>query len=252
MTTDEPDRPAPTGRMRLLGRRPAGGDATNGRAAGGPRLRRTRSVIAWVLVVLAVVLVPVSVVTVWAVNTVTNTDHYVATLAPLARERVVTDYIALDATDKLFEKTQVQQKITKALPEKADFLAAPLTGTLQNFVQRQLTELLHSTWFHNLWDTLNRRSHTAVINILSGKTVPGQRANRVLVNLTPVLTKAIDQLDARGVTLFDPLRAQLAHAQTVTFELASSPQISKARNFFTRRLRPRVDGAVAGRRSPSP
>ena len=189
--------------------------------------------ITWVLIVLAVVLVPVSVVTVWAVNTVTNTDHYVATLAPLARERVVTDYIALDATDQLFEKVHVQEKITNALPKKADFLAAPLTGTLQNFVQRQLTDLLRSPWFHNLWDTLNRRSHTAVINILSGKTVPGQRANRVLVNLTPVLTKAIDQFDQRGVTLFDPLRAQLAHAQTVTFELASSQQISKARNFFT-------------------
>jgi hypothetical protein len=231
-TDDEPDRPAPSGRLRLLGRRPGGAGPAE-RAGGGPRLRRTRAVITWVLIVLAVVLVPVSVVTVWAVNTVTNTDHYVATLAPLARERVVTDYIALDATDQLFEKVHVQEKITNALPKKADFLAAPLTGTLQNFVQRQLTDLLRSPWFHNLWDTLNRRSHTAVINILSGKTVPGQRANRVLVNLTPVLTKAIDQFDQRGVTLFDPLRAQLAHAQTVTFELASSQQISKARNFFT-------------------
>ena len=231
-TDDEPDRPAPSGRLRLLGRRP-GGVGPAERAGGGPRLRRTRAVITWVLIVLAVVLVPVSVVTVWAVNTVTNTDHYVATLGPLARERVVTDYIALDATDQLFEKVHVQEKITNALPKKADFLAAPLTGTLQNFVQRQLTDLLRSPWFHNLWDTLNRRSHTAVINILSGKTVPGQRANRILVNLTPVLTKAIDQFDQRGVTLFDPLRAQLAHAQTVTFELASSQQISKARNFFT-------------------
>jgi hypothetical protein len=229
-TDDEPDRPAPSGRLRLLGR-PLGG-AGPAERAGGPRLRRTRAVITWVLIVLAVVLVPVSVVTVWAVNTVTNTDHYVATLAPLARERVVTDYIAVDATDRLFEKVQVQQKITGALPKRADFLAAPLTGTLKNFVQRQLTELLNSTWFHNLWDTLNRRSHTAVVNILTGKTVPGQRANRVLVNLTPVLTKVIDQLDHRGVTLFDPLRAQLAHAQTVTLQLASSSQISKARNFF--------------------
>ena len=100
MTTadDDHDRPAPSNRMRLLGPRPATGDR-----AGSPparRLRRTRAVIAWVLVVLAVVLVPISVVTVWAVNTVTDTDHYVATLAPLARERVVTDYVAMDATDQ--------------------------------------------------------------------------------------------------------------------------------------------------------
>ncbi|HEY1733489.1 MAG TPA: hypothetical protein VGG23_03500, partial [Acidimicrobiales bacterium] len=66
-TGDEPDRPTPSGRMRLLGARPARRVDAGGPAAGGPRLRRTRSVIAWVLVVLAVILVPVSVVTVWAV-----------------------------------------------------------------------------------------------------------------------------------------------------------------------------------------
>ena len=50
-----------------------------------PRARRTRGIIAWVLIVLASLLIPVSVISVWAIRTVTNTDQYVATMAPLAR-----------------------------------------------------------------------------------------------------------------------------------------------------------------------
>ena len=46
-----------------------------------PRARRTRRITAWVLVVLASRLIPISVISVWAIRTVTNTDQYVATFA---------------------------------------------------------------------------------------------------------------------------------------------------------------------------
>lgn len=218
--------------MRLLGTSPIEPGPVQPPARRRPKLRRTRAVVAWVLVVLAVILVPVSVITVWAVNTVTDTDHYVATLAPLAHERVVTDFVAADATNQLFEKLNVQKNIGKALPQKASFLAAPLSNTLHGFVERQLKDLLRSTWFQNLWDSLNRSTHTTLVNVLTGKTTPGKRANQVIVNLTPVVTKAIDQLDAHGVTLFDQVRTQLAAAQSLTLQLASSKQIAEGRKFF--------------------
>ncbi|HEX3947309.1 MAG TPA: hypothetical protein VHW47_06365, partial [Acidimicrobiales bacterium] len=78
----------------------------------------------------------------------------------------------------------------------------------------------------------NRRSHTALVNVLSGKTVPGKRANQVIVNLTPVLTKVIDQLDARGITIFDGAKVRLAKAESLTLHLASSKQIAEGRKFF--------------------
>ena len=218
--------------MRRLGPRRAKADNAERAATSQRRLSRTRRVVAWVLVVLAALLVPLSVVTVWAVNTVTNTDHYVATLAPLVRERVITDYVAAQATDKLFDSVDVQQRLEKTLPKPAKFVAAPLTNQLHGFVQKQVTTLLDSTWFHNLWDSLNRKSHTAIVNVLTGKTMPGRRANRVVVDLTPVLTKAIDALDAKGVTVFDGVRGKLSKANALTLNLASSGQISQARTFF--------------------
>lgn len=215
----------------------AGGPAEAGSGQAGtprrPRLSRSRRVIAWILVVLAALLVPLSVVTAWAVGTVTKTDQYVTTMAPLVRERVITDYVATRATNKLFDSVGVQGRIEKALPKRADFLAAPITGRVYTFVRDQFNKILNSEWFHKLWDRLNERSHSAVVNVLTGKVTPGQRAHRVLVDVTPVITKAIDTLDSKGVTVFDPVRARLRQANTLTVKIATAKQISKARNAFS-------------------
>ncbi len=76
-----------------------------------------RRISAWVLVVLASILIPVSVLSVWAINTVTNTDKYVETMAPLARNPVIVDGLATRATDALFSTHIVQNKVTARAPE---------------------------------------------------------------------------------------------------------------------------------------
>jgi len=207
-------------------------------AAGAPgrnrkRLSRSRAVIAWILIVLASLMVPLSVVTVWAINTTTNTDRYVETMAPLARNKVVTNFVAQRATERLFAAVHVQQKVQSALPKRAAFLAVPLVNQVKGFVQTQLTKLLNSTFFHNLWDKANRRSHAAVIAVLTGKGTPAlKKANGVIVDITPVLDKVIGQLDAKGITIFNGVKSRLAKANTLTVTLVSGKQISKARGLF--------------------
>lgn len=228
----EPARTGVTARMRLLGPRRPGRppvpDAPRRR-----RLGRTRRVVTWFLVVLSALLVPLSVVTVWAVETVTNTDQYVTTLAPLAREKVVTNFVAAAATDKLFTSVEVQKRIERVLPDRAGFLAAPITSQLHGFVRRQLADVLQSKWFQSLWDRINRGSHAAVVAVLTGKKTPGARANEVVVDVTPVLTKVISALDKRGVTVFDGVRSRLTRANSLTLNLATSRQVSKARGAFS-------------------
>ena len=197
------------------------------------RLSRTRGVVAWVLVVLAALMVPLSVMAVWAINTTTNTDRYVATMAPLARDKVITDFVAVRATDKLFTAVQVQEKISHALPKRAAFLAQPLTKQIQGFVQTQMTKLLNSEFFHKLWDRANRRSHAAVVAVLTGKGTPAlKKANGAIVDITPVVDKVVKQLDAKGITIFNVVQQKLAKANTLTVNLVSGQQISKARGVF--------------------
>ncbi len=65
---------------------PVAAPVTETKAAKTRRGHLPRRISAWVLVVLASILIPVSVISVWAIRTVTNTDQYVKTMAPLAAQ----------------------------------------------------------------------------------------------------------------------------------------------------------------------
>jgi len=99
-----------------------------------PRARKTRGVIAWILVVLASLLIPIAVVSVWAIRTVTDTNQYVATMAPLARNEAIVNHLADKATDALFSTHVVQDKVTAALPAKAKPLVSPLVNQVHDYV----------------------------------------------------------------------------------------------------------------------
>jgi hypothetical protein len=63
-----------------------------------PRVRRWRPVVATLLIVVGCVLAPLSVVAVWTRSQVTDTDRYVATVAPLARDPAIQQAIADQVT----------------------------------------------------------------------------------------------------------------------------------------------------------
>src|SRR6185437_10863400 len=98
-----------------------------------PRARRTRIIIPWVLVVLASLLIPISVISVWAIRTVTNTDQYVATMAPLATNPVIVTHLADKATDELFSTHIVQDKVTTALPPAAKPFVTPVVAQVKTY-----------------------------------------------------------------------------------------------------------------------
>lgn len=200
------------------------------RTPGSHRIRRP---VTWVFVVLAALLVPISVLTVWAIRTITDTDQYVATMAPLARQQVITDHVAVRATDVLFEKVDVQGRLNTALPPKASFAAAPIANQVHGFVQGQFKTLLSSTWFQQAWDKANRRLHSSLVTFLEGSQLPaGQKAQEIAIKLNPVLEKGITQLHKQGITVFDPLQAKLENATNLSVTVASKPQIKSIRGVF--------------------
>ncbi len=167
-----------------------------------------RRISAWVLLVLASILIPVSVISVWAIRTVTDTDQYVATMAPLARNPVIVDHLAARATDALFSTHVVQNKVTDALPPKAKSLVTPIVTQVHTYVEGLAVKVFSSPKFGRLWDALNRRSHTAVVNILTGKETPLQKklakGGAIVLNLSPALNNLIAQANAHGVTTLQP------------------------------------------------
>ena len=61
-----------------------------------------------VLIVVAVVLAPLSVVSVWARGEVTDTDRFVATVAPLAQDPAIQDAVATRITTEIFQYIDIE------------------------------------------------------------------------------------------------------------------------------------------------
>ncbi len=195
-----------------------------------------RRISAWVLVVLASLLIPISVISVWAIRTVTNTDQYVATMAPLARNEVIVQHLATKATDELFSTHIVQNKVTAALPAKAKPIVPAIMNELRAYVHQLALNVFESPKFGRLWDTLNRHTHDAVVDVLTGKQSPLQqkleKGGSIVVNVSPALDNIINQLNNRGVTLFNPLKPILSKSEGLGVTIVSKQQVSKFSGAF--------------------
>ncbi|HLM96034.1 MAG TPA: hypothetical protein VK283_06940 [Acidimicrobiales bacterium] len=214
----------------------AGVAASPDTAKKAPRARRTRRITAWVLVVLASLLIPISVISIWAIRTVTNTDQYVATMAPLARNQVIVDHLAAKATDELFSSHIVQDKLTAALPPKAKPIVTPIVAQVHNYVYGLALKVFESPKFGQLWDTLNRHTHDAVIDVLTGKQTPLtqklEKGGGIVVNVTPALNNIIDQANAKGITVFNPVKAVLTQGNKLGVTVVSKSQVSTFTGLF--------------------
>jgi hypothetical protein len=183
-------------------------------------------------VILASLLIPISVISAWAITTVTDTDQYVATMAPLARNPVVVNQLATKATDELFSTHVVQNKVTDVLPPKAKPIVQPIVAQVKNYVHGVALKVFESEQFGKLFDALNHRSHQTVIDILSGKQTRLTKAlqnGQVVLNLTPQLNQIIDKLNSRGVKLFKPIPTQ---SGGLGFVVVSKSQVSNFSGLF--------------------
>jgi hypothetical protein len=197
-----------------------------------PRARRTRGVISWILIVLASLLIPISVMSAWAIRTVTNTDQYVATMAPLARDPVIVTHLANKATEALFSSHAVEKKIKAALPKKAAPLITPIRAQVMNYVHGLALKVFESPKFGALWDRLNRRSHAAVVSVLEGKhnatLQKFEKNGQIVIDVSPAVQQIIDKANARGIKIFRPVKTVANQSEKgVSFTVVSVSQVSK-------------------------
>jgi hypothetical protein len=157
-------------------------------------------------------------------------------MAPLATNPVIVDHLATKATDKLFSSKTVQNEITSALPANAKPIVTPITGQVKNYVQGLALNVFESPKFSQLWNGLNRRSHAAVVDILTGKqsalTKRLEKGGAIVVNVTPALGQVIDKANSRGITLFNPLKAVLSEGNSLGVTVVSKSQVSQFSGIF--------------------
>ena len=223
---------------------PAGEDT--GRPAGRPPGRqRWRTIVAVLLIVIACVLAPLSVVAIWTRNQVTNTDRYVATVTPLASDPAVQQAITDQITAQVFTYIDIQALTTqvtdalsarvegRGLPPQAaaalQGLAGPIANGVQGFVRTQVERIVQSQAFEDAWVQANRVAHEALVKALTGEgggavTVEN---DTVILNLGPFIQTVKQQLVAQGFTL-----AERIPQVDKSFVLFQSEDITRARSAF--------------------
>ncbi len=197
------------------------------------RPKRLRRISAWVVLVLACLLAVVSVLVVFVRNEALNTDTYVATVAPLAKDPAVQAAVANRVSDALLSRVDVKGEIQQALPKRAGFLAAPITSGVDTAVHTVALKAVQSDQFATAWTAINRTAHQQLVNLLTGSTTGAVSSSdgEVSVDLGKVATQVKKRLDAQGITVFDKVQtgngptlvlfksAQLARYQTLVKRL---------------------------------
>ncbi len=196
-----------------------------------------------VLIVVACLLAPLSVTSVWASNVLSDTDQYVKTVAPLADDPAVRNAVADDVTAVILENIDVeavtkdvldalaaQPRVPPRVAALLPALAVPLTNGIENFTRTQVDKVLASSQFAAVWEQVNRTAHEQVVKLLEGNAggAVTSQGDNITLNLGPVIALVKERLAAQGFALADRIPAV-----DRTFTLVRSDSITKAQNFYS-------------------
>jgi hypothetical protein len=179
---------------------------THGRAA-----RAGRWSVATVIVVIAALLFGASVVAVYVRTQLLDTDRYVETVAPLARDPAVQAAITNRLTDEFMNQLDVSglvQQLATALEQKGapsvlSTVVGPVTSGVRTLISNLIQQLVTSSQFATAWDAANRVAHQEVTDVLT--TGKGQfltaNGTQVSLDVGSILTMAKTRLVQSGFTL---------------------------------------------------
>ena len=184
-------------------------------APGGPRVRRVaRRTASVVLIVLACVLAPLCVVTVWVHDIALDTDRYVSTMAPLARDpdiRAAAVARISQAVGVRVDGAEITSEIadwltSQGLPSRAadavKQLGPQLDSAVEDVAGRAASRFVDSDAFATVWTGANRAAHTAVVHALTGRGrgAVGVDGGTVTLDLGAAVDQVKEQLVAAGVS----------------------------------------------------
>ena len=170
---------------------------------------RGRGFIAWVFVVIASLLLPVAIVAFWGQRTITDTERYLATVAPLAESAIIKTAIVNKATETIMTTIEEQDAVSELLdglpPVVVAKLEAPIQGAVQGLVTQVATKVVESPQFEEFWVEINKAFQTGLVAALEGKSDgPLQvEGNEVVLDTSVVAAEVQAALIERGLTVLE-------------------------------------------------
>ncbi|MEV7864709.1 hypothetical protein AB0P17_01065 [Streptomyces sp. NPDC088124] len=197
------------------------------RSAGRHPLRSFGSVL---LILLAALLSLLSVVAVWANSIVRDTDRYIATVGPLAKDPDVQKAVTNRVTDVVLAQINVDALVKelstaaaqKGVPPRAakllNSLDGPIKQGLKQLISGTVERVVTSSAFQTVWVKGNRRAHAALDKALTGQanSAVSLKNNQVTIDVGPIIARVKDRLVSAG---FGPAaKIPTVHTSFVVFE----------------------------------
>ena len=175
-----------------------------------------RSWLSAVALILAVVLTPAAIVTNWATSEVTNTQRFVSTLSPLAKNPAVQETIITEVTkivdkevdikgvtESLFEGLGNALDLPDAAKKALGLMAAPAANGVEGLVHTLVSNVVKSEAFAKAWDKTLTLTQEQTVALLSGSpdsVIKLANDGTLTLPLKPIIVDIKKQLVAQGVT----------------------------------------------------
>ncbi|HEX6886868.1 MAG TPA: hypothetical protein VF143_02080 [Candidatus Nanopelagicales bacterium] len=195
-----------------------------------------RRIIAALLIIVATVLAPVAIVGLWAERTLTDTQVFVETIAPLADDPQVRQVVATEVSGSLVAAVDAENRINEALGKLSgplaglvdseavvSSLAAGINGAIESGVQ----SYTQSDRFGELWTAIAtdlQRAFVAAINRDTTDAAVTLQQGQLVLNTKVAAEKVQAELVAKGV----PFADQLDKVPGRDIELADTPRLQTA------------------------
>ena len=146
-------------------------EAQNAQLAQKKRWFDGRTFGAWAVLVVAALLLPLALTAFWAQRTLTDTERYVATVAPLADDPTIQQAVGDKVSSVIITQLDAEARIQALLVDypKLSLLAGPISSGVESLVERTVDEFIASDQFSDLWRTVNVQAQKALMNALDGK-----------------------------------------------------------------------------------
>ena len=211
---------------------------TTNTAVGGDRWR---SIVAVLLIVVGCVLAPLAVTAVWANRQVSDTNRYVETVAPLAKDPAVQAAIATKVSTAILQALDVptltsdivdglaKQNLPPRAVQGLRALEVPLNSGIESFVTSSVSRVISSDQFATLWVEANRVAHASLVKLMSGNqggAVTAQNGE-VTLNLGPIIAEVKQRLISSGYSV-----AQRIPTIDKSFVLVKSDSVTKLQGLY--------------------
>jgi hypothetical protein len=197
-----------------------------------------RSIGASLLIAIAVILAPSTVIASWAATEVSNTDRFVQSLAPLSHDSAVRSYVGQSVTRVIADSIDIDRFTADAFASLSQQLDPPASTAvvalapaaadgIRQLLGDTVQRLVDSPAFQQVWDESLAFGHRELVAILendqTAAVVVGDNGE-VGINLAPIVAEVKSRLQAADFPLADAIPAV-----EVTITVATVERIGELR-----------------------